>query len=494
MDTFRNIDLVYHGNLVVLGAGTFDVVLSHGSLLFKEPADGRAALRARHRHRVGDRLRSVRAASTAPAPGDTLTLDTPAGARPFDVVAVYYDYAVDRGVIVMDRGTFVKHFGDLRADRHRRLSARRRRSRARPRRDPRRARRRAPRLHLHQPRTARRGAAHLRQHVRHHLRARDHRRRRRDARRGATLLTLVIERRRELSMLRLIGAARRQVQRMVVIEAALIGAASQAIGLVVGLVLSLLLVYVINVQSFGWTIQFRVPVMFLAQVSVAVIVATALAGVYPAGGRRAAGRGAGGVATPAGCGAGRLGDWALVAAARSLSLALAPISAHGRLARGRRAGYRFAFPRDHASHPDYKLEWWYYTGNCRPPAGRRFGYQVTFFRVGVDRRRPTRRAGRCATLHDAPGGLRSVRQALSLRRAAQSRRAGAGGRRHRALSGVERRLAASLDAQGRHTLARRRRAAASISCSTKARRRRSTASTASARRARRPATRRTTTR
>jgi putative ABC transport system permease protein len=55
-----------------------------------------------------------------------------------------------------------------------------------------------------------------------------------------------------------------------------------AIGLVVGLALSLLLVYVINVQSFGWTIQFRVPVLFLAQVSAAVIVATALAGLVPA--------------------------------------------------------------------------------------------------------------------------------------------------------------------------------------------------------------------
>ena len=85
---------------------------------------------------------------------------------------------------------------------------------------------------------------------------------------AATLLTLVLERRRELSMLRLIGAARRQVQRVVVIEAALIGAVSQAIGLVVGLALSVVLVYVINVQSFGWTIQFRVPVLFLLQVSV----------------------------------------------------------------------------------------------------------------------------------------------------------------------------------------------------------------------------------
>jgi putative ABC transport system permease protein len=103
---------------------------------------------------------------------------------------------------------------------------------------------------------------------------------------AATLLTLVLERRRELTLLRLIGAARRQVQRVVVIEAALIGAASQAIGLIVGLALSMLLVYVINVQSFGWTIQFHLPIAFLIQASIVVIIATSVAGIYPA--RRAA--------------------------------------------------------------------------------------------------------------------------------------------------------------------------------------------------------------
>lgn len=46
-------------------------------------------------------------------------------------------------------------------------------------------------------------------------------------------------------------------------------------------------------------------------------------------------------------------------------------------------GYRFSFPRDHASHPEYGLEWWYYTGNLRAADGRRFGYQLTFFRVGI---------------------------------------------------------------------------------------------------------------
>jgi predicted secreted hydrolase len=48
------------------------------------------------------------------------------------------------------------------------------------------------------------------------------------------------------------------------------------------------------------------------------------------------------------------------------------------------AGYVFSFPRDHASHPDNKIEWWYYTGNVKTADGRRFGYQITFFRVGID--------------------------------------------------------------------------------------------------------------
>ncbi|HCQ97785.1 MAG TPA: carotenoid 1,2-hydratase [Acidobacteria bacterium] len=48
------------------------------------------------------------------------------------------------------------------------------------------------------------------------------------------------------------------------------------------------------------------------------------------------------------------------------------------------AGYDLQFPRDHGSHPGYRIEWWYYTGNLAAEDGRRFGYQVTFFRAGVD--------------------------------------------------------------------------------------------------------------
>ncbi|MGD9334725.1 MAG: lipocalin-like domain-containing protein [Desulfobacterales bacterium] len=38
------------------------------------------------------------------------------------------------------------------------------------------------------------------------------------------------------------------------------------------------------------------------------------------------------------------------------------------------------FPEDHASHPEYRTEWWYYTGNLKSTAGNRYGFQLTFFR------------------------------------------------------------------------------------------------------------------
>jgi predicted secreted hydrolase len=45
--------------------------------------------------------------------------------------------------------------------------------------------------------------------------------------------------------------------------------------------------------------------------------------------------------------------------------------------------YEFEFPRDHGSHPEFKTEWWYYTGHFRAASGKRYGFEVTFFRVGV---------------------------------------------------------------------------------------------------------------
>jgi predicted secreted hydrolase len=46
-------------------------------------------------------------------------------------------------------------------------------------------------------------------------------------------------------------------------------------------------------------------------------------------------------------------------------------------------GWQYEFPRDHRPHSEFKTEWWYFTGNLRDAQGRRFGYQLTFFRQGV---------------------------------------------------------------------------------------------------------------
>ena len=285
VDSFRSLDFVYEDALVVLGSGQFDVVLSHGSLLFKEPSDGREALQ----RAVGTDAVVVSEAFSNrfdKGPGDRVTLQTPRGPRDYTVAAVYFDYAIDRGVIVMDRPVFERDFGVLPPTTLAAYLA--------PGADPEQVRGEILASLDEGHRALVVTNRYLREEV---LRIFDSTFAITYALEiiaiavamlgvGATLLTLVLERQRELSMLRLIGAARRQMQRVVVIEAALIGAASQTIGLVVGFALSMLLVYVINFQSFGWTIQFRVPYLFLAQVSIAVVVATALAGVYPA--RRAA--------------------------------------------------------------------------------------------------------------------------------------------------------------------------------------------------------------
>ena len=49
-------------------------------------------------------------------------------------------------------------------------------------------------------------------------------------------------------------------------------------------------------------------------------------------------------------------------------------------------GWKYEFPRDHHAHPEFKTEWWYFTGNLTGDDGRDYGYQLTFFRQGVQRK------------------------------------------------------------------------------------------------------------
>ena len=281
VDGFTAIDVNYAGTPIVIGAGRFEVLLDHGALLFKAPENGPAAMATA----VGVDavvVSEVFSLKHHVAVGDTIVLPTPQGETPFRVVAVNFDYSNDRGLVMMDVGTFVRHFEAARPSGLTVYLA--------------------PEANPDTVRNELRDSvgndrpvmiatnSSLRQEV---LQIFDSTFAITYALEviavvvsmfgvAATLLTLALERRHELAMLRLVGAERGQVRRMIVIEAGILGVLTHGVGLVVGFVLSLILIYVINVQSFGWTIQFHVPIVFLGQSTLAILVATAIAGLYPA--------------------------------------------------------------------------------------------------------------------------------------------------------------------------------------------------------------------
>ena len=99
---------------------------------------------------------------------------------------------------------------------------------------------------------------------------------------AGALMALVIDRRREIAVLRFLGATGTQVRRLILAESGLLGLMANVLGLAVGTLLSLILIYVINKQSFGWTIQFHWPVTLLLSAMSLIYLAAILAGLYPA--------------------------------------------------------------------------------------------------------------------------------------------------------------------------------------------------------------------
>ena len=69
------------------------------------------------------------------------------------------------------------------------------------------------------------------------------------------------------------------------------------------------------------------------------------------------------------------------------------------------APYAYHFPRDHFAHDAYRTEWWYFTGHLQARDGRRFGYELTFFRIALEPRayrvRPGASAWRASQLYPA---------------------------------------------------------------------------------------------
>lgn len=213
--------------------------------------------------------------------GDVLTLPIGGKSASFRVADVYYDYSSERGFIVMDRGTLLKYLPDQQSSNIAVYLK--------------------PGVSLNQGRRAVEAALGGRRAlVLSSRNLRDGAMRVFDRTFAITyaleavavfvaimgvsgaLLALVIDRRREFGLLRYLGGASNQVRRLILFEAGLLGLLANLAGLILGFVLSLLLIYVINKQSFGWTIQFHWPVAILLAALSAIYLATILAGLYPA--------------------------------------------------------------------------------------------------------------------------------------------------------------------------------------------------------------------
>jgi len=213
--------------------------------------------------------------------GGDITLTTMSGPRRFPITGVYRDYSNDRGVIAMDRALYVRSYGDDAINT----------------------------VVIYLKRGITRDAA--RRHLesmfgpKYHAFAVTNGEIRGEVMKifdqtflityallavaivvavlGVinTLAALILERKRDLALLRVLGMSIAEVRRMLVLESSVLGLTSTAAGLTMGYVLSWILIYVINKQSFGWTIAFHTPVRLIAASLAVTFIASLLAGLVP---------------------------------------------------------------------------------------------------------------------------------------------------------------------------------------------------------------------
>jgi len=280
VDPFRGLDILYHGNPAMLGSGDWKTLVRRGNLLFVDGRSPAEVLRdPLHECAVSEPF----AIHNHIRRGEQIEIETPAGKSLFTVAGIYYDYTSDRGMIVIDRSVYRSLFhddtattlaiylrpganvDDVRAELFRKMSARGLRFLITPNAVLQQAVLRVfdrtfsitYALEVVAIAVAALGIANA-------------------------LLAFIIERRRELGILRVLGATRGQLKKMILTEAALVGLLGNLAGWLMGLLLSLVLIFVINKQSFGWTIQFSYPAKFLAASGAAILLVTVVAGMYPA--------------------------------------------------------------------------------------------------------------------------------------------------------------------------------------------------------------------
>ncbi|HBG06485.1 MAG: ABC transporter permease [Geobacteraceae bacterium GWC2_58_44] len=213
-------------------------------------------------------------------PGDRVTLRTARGERAFAVSGVIFDYGSDTGIIIMSRSAYLKHFNDQSVD--------------------------GISFYAREGVTAGELAAQIRSRggeSRITVISNSELRQatvevfdRTFAITGvlriltlgvafvgilSALMAMQVERARELAVLRALGLTPRQVWGVICGETALIGLIAGFLSLPLGILEALILIYVVNLRSFGWTMQLSIEPAYLVQAVVLSLSAALLAGIYP---------------------------------------------------------------------------------------------------------------------------------------------------------------------------------------------------------------------
>ena len=280
VDTFRGVDVPFHGSLITLARVDFRTLGQRDWLHIAYGANARTLARTLP-GTTGVIVSAPFAERSTLHPGDEVVLNTPAGMTAFRIAAIYDDYANDAGTVIVDERTFNRLFHDDSASLFSVYAK--------------------PGADLNVLRT---------RVIRASLPVRVDVETTRNLRSVifsifdrtflltqalsliaitiavlgvvSTLFALVLERRREIGILRYLGLTLAAVRQMVVYEAALVGVLGALFGIGAGMLLGLLLIFVIDRQSFGWPMQLHVPYASLAEALVLVIAAAILAGLYPA--------------------------------------------------------------------------------------------------------------------------------------------------------------------------------------------------------------------
>lgn len=280
IDRVRAREMVYHDSNIGVGGGDFPVVMQYGDLPMIGPSSKVAMSRALTNGGVV--ISESFGLKFDKSIGESIELPTVHGMRNFPIDGIYRDYSSDRGTVMMNRALYVESFGDSTIN--------------------------TVALYLApgiSPDWAR-GQLERRLGAKYHAFAITNASIRREvmtifdqtflityALLGVavivavlgivnTLSALILERRHEIALLRVLGTTRGEVRTMLLLESGLLGLISTVVGLVNGYVLSWILIFVINKQSFGWTIAFHTPVLLIATSLAVTFAAAILAGLAPA--------------------------------------------------------------------------------------------------------------------------------------------------------------------------------------------------------------------